>query len=76
MEVQNSVSSINSTLKTADLLEAPPGPVGSLAVNEPSNTSLRLSWSPPELPNGVISGYSVYVNDTIVSVCVVIDPIH
>ena len=36
-----------------------PGPVSRLTYNGISATSVNISWSKPEEPNGVIVGYSV-----------------
>ena len=36
-----------------------PGPVSGLTYNGISATSINISWSKPEEPNGVIVGYSV-----------------
>lgn len=47
------------------LLEDKPGPVENLRLI-PSNTSIAIAWSPPSLRNGMISGYAIYLEDTVV----------
>lgn len=37
--------------------EGVPGPPMSLALDSPSETEMTLRWSPPEEPNGVLTGY-------------------
>lgn len=68
VELQNNVSSLNSTLKAVSLLEGFSGPVESLEIVMVTNVSLTLSWSPPSVQNGNISGYSIYVNNAAVSI--------
>lgn len=68
VELQNNVSALNSTQKTVSLLEGFSGPVENIQIEMVTNVSITLSWSPPSVRNGIISGYSVYVNTTAVSI--------
>ena len=68
MELQNSESALNSTVKTVTLLEDLPGSVESLSILDTTNMSISLMWSPPTVMNGIISGYSIYVNNGSVSI--------
>ncbi|XP_070580081.1 protein sidekick-2-like isoform X2 [Ptychodera flava] len=40
-----------------------PGPVGDLSFSEIYDTSLKVSWSPPEEINGILTGYTVGVQE-------------
>lgn len=67
MELQNNISTLNSTLRHAHLQEGFSGPVQNLEVVMVTNVSLTMLWSQPSIQNGIISGYSIYVNNTSVS---------
>ena len=41
----------------------PYGPPNSVSVAAISSTSIRVQWSPPPTPNGVIIHYTLYIND-------------
>lgn len=63
VEVTNSRGSNRSLNNfTVTLRDSAPGPVRSLKVTDITNTSVSLSWAEPAVRNGVIDGYSVYVN--------------
>ena len=63
VEVMNSRGSNRSVNNfTVTLRDSAPGPVQSLTVTDIANTSVTLSWTEPAVRNGVIDGYSVYVN--------------
>lgn len=47
------------------LLEDKPGPVEGLQLI-PSNSSIAITWNSPSLRNGMISGYAIYLEDTVV----------
>ena len=47
------------------LLEDKPEAVENLLLM-PSNTSVNIMWSPPSTRNGIISGYTVSLNETVV----------
>ena len=65
VEVMNSGGSNRSLNNfTVTLRDAAPGPVQSLTVTDTTNTSVSLSWAEPAVRNGMIDGYSVYVNRT------------
>jgi hypothetical protein len=55
-------------MQTVDILESFSGPIGNPQVTMTTNTSLSLAWTTPESPKGVISGFSIYVNNTAVSI--------
>ena len=67
MELNNNVSSLNSSMRMVDLLAAFVGPVQNLMVLATTNQTADLSWEPPLESNGILSGYSVYTNDSVVS---------
>ena len=48
-----------------NLLEDKPGPVENLSLT-PSNVSVSIAWSRPSTTNGIISGYTVSLNETAV----------
>ena len=41
----------------------PYDPPNNVSVAAVSSTSIRVQWSPPSIPNGVIIHYSLYIND-------------
>lgn len=67
VELQNNFSSTNSSERAIMLQEGLSGPVQDLSVVMITNVSILLTWSPPSEPNGIILGYSVYIDDTSVS---------
>ena len=67
VELQNSVSSLNSSVRSIQLLEAYSGPVQNVE-SIVTNVSLELIWTPPAMPNGIISGYAIYINNASVSI--------
>ena len=64
VEVMNSRGSNRSVNITVTLRDSVPGPVQKLTVTDITNTSVSLSWTEPTVRNGVIDGYSIYVNST------------
>ena len=48
-----------------NLLEDTPGPVGNLQLL-PGNVSVTVSWSRPLLRNGMISGYTISLDGSVV----------
>ena len=63
VKVMNSRGSNHSLNNfTVTLRDSAPGSVRSLNVTDITNTSVSLSWAEPAVRNGVIDGYSVYVN--------------
>ena len=71
VELENSFSSLNSSVRTINLLESFAGPVQNI-VYEMTNVSIKLMWMPPAVTNGNILGYSVYVNNFTVSILSVV----
>lgn len=67
MELGNNVSTLNSTMKSIKLLDGFADPVQDISISQLTNVSVHLSWSPPVVRNGNISGYSIYVDDVSVS---------
>ena len=53
-------------MKSIQLLEAYSGPVQNVQ-SVVTNVSLELMWTPPAMPNGIITGYSIYINNASVS---------
>ena len=72
MELSNNVSSLNSSMRSVRLIDGFAGPVQNLQASEVTNQSAQLMWMPPSIPNGALSGYSVYANDSTVSVFCII----
>ena len=63
VEVMNSRGSNHSVNNfTVTLRDSAPGLVQNLRVTNITNTSVSLSWTEPTVRNGVIDGYSIYVN--------------
>ena len=51
------------------LLEDKPGPVGNLQLM-PKNVSVTVSWTPPTTTNGMISGYTISLDGSVVRVLI------
>ena len=47
------------------LLEDKPGPIGNLQAM-PTNVSVAVSWAAPTITNGMISGYMISLDGTVV----------
>lgn len=65
--MHNSIAALNSSLRSVTLPEDFPGPVESITATTVTNTSIEVTWEPPLIRNGVISGYSIYINNIRVS---------
>ena len=50
-----------------NLLDDFAGPVQNLMVLAITTHTANLSWDPPLESNGIVSGYSLYINDSVVS---------
>ena len=48
----------------SNIFSAPAGPPVNVRVESASSYSVLVQWLPPEIPNGIISHYSVYINYT------------
>lgn len=57
VEVCSSGGCVNSSSVTNVTLEALPGMVGGLTISDITPRSIRLTWSPPGTPNGIITEY-------------------
>ena len=65
--VINSRGSTSSSILSRQLLEDVPGPVIGLRMSSKTSNTVALSWSPPSVTNGVITGYAVMVDGVEVS---------
>ena len=53
-------------MRSIQLLDGFSGPVQNV-MSVVNNVSMELTWTPPAMPNGIITGYSIYVNNVSVS---------
>lgn len=68
VELNNNHSSLNSSMRSVGLLDGFAGAVQGLQTSMITNQSVNLHWNPPAVSNGNIVAYSVYVNDSVVSI--------
>ncbi len=59
VDVMNSVGSISSQSFLSTLMDGQPGIPESVNVASITSTTLTFSWNAPDMPNGVIDGYTV-----------------
>ena len=67
LNISNNLGSVFSPVTTHQLLEDVPGAVSALSFSATTSRTVTLTWQPPSVTNGDITGYTILVDGTEVS---------